>query len=208
MSFNVIRARTAIAALAACGAAAASASAQDGPTVERCRSELTDAARFACLEAAVNAYERGPEAAAPSPTPAPGATIAPLAPAPTSAATAPSGAATAAVAAPAPSPVVASDEPTGIGAEQVVARRGGDRDDEEREPPTEARIVAHSIHGYAQLEVTLDNGQVWRQLQGDNERIRLRGDDPIAVSIRESQFGGYRMQLADPRREIQVERIR
>jgi hypothetical protein len=220
------------AALAALAAAAAPAQAQDAEEVERCRAAPTMEERVACLENVVNALSGVPA----EPAPEPGATVAPPAePEPSAAALgtlttpaaapdsvsapaepappagpAPSATAAAAPPAAAPAPPAASAAlPQGIGAQQVIARRpGGARELEEREPPEQALIVAHAVHGYAQLEVTLDNGQVWRQLQGDSERVRLRGDEPIPVTISPSRFGGYRMAIETPRREIQVERIR
>ncbi|MGD2133526.1 MAG: hypothetical protein PVI23_12095 [Maricaulaceae bacterium] len=205
MTMSVIRTRTAIAVLAAMGGATAHAAAQDG-TVERCRAEPTIEAQLACLEAAVAAYE-GVEAGE---TPA-----APVLDAPASNTIQPPTSANPASAIPAPiSPPPSSaseviEQPEGLGAEQVVARMPpAQRPPEEEVQPETAHIVAHDIHGYDQLEVTLDNGQVWRQLQGDRTRVRLRGDDPIAVTITPSRFGGYRMHISEPRREIQVERIR
>ena len=52
------------------------------------------------------------------------------------------------------------------------------------------------------LAVTLDNGQVWRQL--DNQRLRLEVGDTVVV--RKASLGSYLMQKQSGSRSIRVKR--
>ena len=228
-----------LAGLAAAACLSGNAASQDD-AVERCRQEATDAARIACLEAALSGVAApAPETVAAEPeapvapvvAPAPAEPIAPAIDAPANApapapAVEPDLAGTepeAVVAPPAPAaPVVeapiveapaAPPTPTAeaapsadeIGAEQVRSRLPSFR----REPPprVQGTVVAHSIYGRNQLQVELENGQVWRQLQGDVQRFQPREDSQIAVEIWRAGLGGYRMRFTDYRRILQVQRI-
>jgi hypothetical protein len=173
--------------------------------VARCRAMPNDAERIACLEAALTAVEpeRGGlripipflggddneeeerNAAAPA---------SPAAPAPS--------AAPASLAAPAES---------ALGAEQVAVREGtfddepaGDDDDLR----LDAEIAIAQTDGRGLLVVQLDNGQVWRQTENETLPVRVDIEQKQPVRITESGFGGYRMYLATPDREIKVARVR
>ncbi|EED35796.1 hypothetical protein NOR51B_1743 [Luminiphilus syltensis NOR5-1B] len=62
--------------------------------------------------------------------------------------------------------------------------------------------------GYKQLQVYLENGQVWRQIRGDVQNIRASLDRNPTVDIIESSIGGYRLQLNEMKRTIRVRRVR
>ena len=160
-----------------------------------CRQSQTDAARIACLEAAL--AERLDVGANPQPN-APehsaGRGDPPPAPAPRSSApeadTAP----------------VRSPAPDGIGARQV----------RQREPAAEAtleavrdlRVAGYSQVPYRRLQVELENGQVWRQIAGDSQRLRADLKRNQTVDIEETRLGGYRLRLNQMGRTLRVERIR
>ena len=95
----------------------------------------------------------------------------------------------------------------GIGAEQVEARNRTRQNETQVLQSASTRIASSRIHGYASLEITLENGQVWRQLQGDNQRIDA--DDVVGsdIEIRESRLGGYRLHLNDIDRIIRARRV-
>jgi hypothetical protein len=61
---------------------------------------------------------------------------------------------------------------------------------------------------YERLVVTFENGQVWRQIKGDTNRIRVNLDRNQTADIRESSLGGYKLRLNEIRRTIRVERIK
>lgn len=94
---------------------------------------------------------------------------------------------------------------TGLGAEQVAVREQRDR-----EAPTvmTAAVVGHQVVGYMQLQVELDNGQIWRQAQSEDPWDDILDDLPEQVEISASRFGGYRMKLVGQNRTMQVDRVR
>lgn len=150
---------TALAALLT-GTASAQTSA-----VERCREAATDAARIACLEAALtNDAARKPEAA----------------------------------------PETAG-KPHGIGAGQVKARSSSSAT---LESAHGLRVAGYSTVPYRRLQIELENGQVWRQIEGDTQRIRVDLTRNQTVDINESSLGGYKMRLNEIHRTIRVERIK
>jgi pyruvate/2-oxoglutarate dehydrogenase complex dihydrolipoamide acyltransferase (E2) component len=148
---------------------AGSALAQDS-VIERCRDEPSDAARIACLEAALEKPAAAPDAA-PEPAAAP----------------------------------ETSAPPAAIGAEQVEARNrtGADLLSARGLP-----VAAYTTVPYRRLQVDLQNGQVWRQIEGDTQRIRVNLERNQTVDIEESGLGGYKLRLNEMSRTIRVERIR
>jgi hypothetical protein len=185
-------------------------SAQNGQdAVARCRSLTTDAERIACLEAAVMGTGSQPAAPAAAPTPAP------------------------ATAEPPPRrgfrlpgvpfigggddersqpQVFSSEAPEAaeLGAEQVanIDRAAGRAPPRGPEPRMTAGVVSAREVPYKRLEVELDNGQVWRQTQADENWDSRRYRDPIDVEIWASAFGGYRMRIVEQDRTLRVERAR
>ncbi|MCG8441458.1 MAG: hypothetical protein MI723_06580 [Caulobacterales bacterium] len=106
-----------------------------------------------------------------------------------------------------PAAVLPSDSPeaAALGADTVPVETG-----EARPAPTRiaATIVAFKVLAYDELQVELDNGQVWRQLSSDRPRVRLRDGDPMAVELWPSNFGGYRMRLVEQGVRLRVRRVR
>lgn len=94
-----------------------------------------------------------------------------------------------------------------FGAAQVAARTASRSPDTPSEQLA-ARIAAVSVVPYQRLELTLDNGQVWRQIAGDRQRISERHASGNTVNIWETRLGGYQMRLNEIARTIRVERIR
>lgn len=96
-----------------------------------------------------------------------------------------------------------------LGAEQVRART---MSQEERLAELDAaenlRVASYSKVPFEKLVVELENGQVWRQIKGDVQKIRVDLKRNQTVTISESRFGGYRMRLNEMERTIRVQRIR
>jgi hypothetical protein len=94
-----------------------------------------------------------------------------------------------------------------LGAEQV-ARRSDTATD--TEAPVGATVVAATVVGYRRLLVELDNGQVWRQTNGDRADVvrDLRNEQTFEVELRRTGLGGYRMYIAPLHRTIRVERLK
>lgn len=109
----------------------------------------------------------------------------------------------------APKPAPTSDEPQGIGAEQVLARRETHEESAKRLDRVEGLAVAsYSTVPYKKLQVTLKNGQVWRQIKGDKQRIKVDLRRNQTVDIEESGLSGYKLHLNEMRRTVRVERVR
>jgi len=94
----------------------------------------------------------------------------------------------------------------GLGSEQVAARSANRATARaQTQGQLHARVADAATIPYRRLEVRLDNGQVWRQIQGDTQRITPRGN--WTVEIREARMGGYQMRINEIGRTIRVERI-
>ena len=166
------------------------ASAQQS-VIDHCRNTSTDADRIACLEAALLGKELQ---AAPPDTPRP--QIAPAS----------QGVQPATVDGP-----VKSHKPevVGIGAEQVIARNQTQQ--ERIASLEEARgmsVASYGVVPVGRLLVTLENGQVWRQIKGDTQQVRVDLERNQTVDIEESSLGGYKLRLNEMRRTIRVERVK
>lgn len=108
-------------------------------------------------------------------------------------------------------PAAADPEPESqeLGAEQVRART---MTQEERlaelDTAENLRVASYSKVPFEKLVVELENGQVWRQIKGDVQKIRVDLKRNQTVTISESRFGGYRLRLNEMERTIRVQRIR
>ena len=165
--------------------------------IERCRQADSDRQRIACLEAALRGSDEIPQTVTETAQETPPQE-------PTPAASAPE-------LAPEPDPIaeVAPTEPEGadLGSEQVTARRAR-ASEEEPAPRLQAAVASVEIVPFQRLQVTLDNGHVWRQIRGDTQRINERRAANQTVEIWESNLGGYRMRMNEMARTIRVERVR
>lgn len=149
--------------------------------VEHCRATSSDADRIACLEAALLAKDPDNTTPAPPPLAAPVKTSSPE----------------------------PETTPVGIGADQVVARNM--TRDEHLESLEKAKglvVTAYTTVPYEKLQITLENGQIWRQINGDTQKIRVDLKRNQTVDIEESSISGYKMQLNEIRRSVRVERVR
>lgn len=100
----------------------------------------------------------------------------------------------------------AASPPT-LGAEQAARRTGIRPAPVEEERMITAIVAAERVHPN-HLQVRLENGQIWRQIQGDTQFVDLSAATPTPAEIWRSGFGGYRMRLPQMRRVLKVERIR
>ena len=101
-------------------------------------------------------------------------------------------------------------EDTSLGAEQVAARAPKkDRSASENERSTFAVASSRTVP-YKKLEVTLENGQVWVQSNGDSRDIYVpkRFRDSLTVEIYRASLGGYRMHLKEIKKTIRVRRLK
>ena len=103
----------------------------------------------------------------------------------------------------------APEAPVGIGAEQVVARTQTEEGRiEELEKARGLAVASYATVPYEKLQVTLQNGQVWQQIVGDTQKIRVDLKRNQTVDIEESSLSGYKLRLNEMRRTVRVKRIR
>lgn len=152
--------------------------------IERCRQASTDQERIACLEEALRALQPQSEKAEV-------AAERPQSPQPPPSSSAPPD----------------SSQTVELGADQVSARDARGQATEPL-PRLNAAVQSAQVIPYKRLQVTLDNGQVWRQIRGETQRINARDANDQTVEIWQSNIGGYRMRLNEMARTIRVERIR
>lgn len=198
--FSGAATRPLVATLAALIACATAMAEQDA--VAACREAATDAARIACLENALRRQDDAGETGAEAPPATEPDVSGPAAsedPEP--------------VAAPAPEPAAVETPPApaagDLGAEQVRARNESREERDARlESASGLPVASYRTVPYRRLQVELENGQIWRQVKGDTQRIRVDLERNQTVDIDETGLGGYRLRLNEIRRIIAVERVR
>lgn len=159
--------------------------------IDHCKKATSDADRITCLEAALIGKEL------------------PTAPESQSQIDPPSMDVEAGPADTAAEPAVATEAGVvGIGADQVIARNQTREEQlESLEKASGLPVAKYEVVPYEKLLVTLENGQVWRQIKGDTQKIRVDLKRNQTVDIEESSFSGYKMHLNEMRRSIRVERV-
>ena len=72
-----------------------------------------------------------------------------------------------------------------------------------------ARLVGLSFTQAGRYIITLDNGQVWRQITGDTNNLRLPNatGDGVPIIIKKGLLGSHMLRPASSKRSIRVERI-
>ncbi len=96
-----------------------------------------------------------------------------------------------------------------IGAEQVRARNETSAEIAARlASVTGLKVAAYAEVPYQRLQVELENGQIWRQISGDTQHVRVDLQRNQTVDIEETRISGYRLRLNEMRRTIRVERIK
>lgn len=196
MTDRALGARSWLALLAAAAAISALPALAQQEAVERCRAAASDEARIACLEAALAGDHGDEDGAEPAPPSTEPAALRPALPESTDR--------TAAREPLNPASRTADD----LGAEQLRSRnRTPEERAEELEAASGLRVARYGTVPFRRLQVYLENGQVWRQIQGDTQRLRVDLDRNQTVDITESSLGGYRLRLNEMRRTIRVERV-
>lgn len=180
--------------LAALGFGAVQAGAQDVPAaLERCATMSDDHARLSCYDGVAAGFRHA--AAAQPVTPHPVAALPSV---------------TAAARPPAAAPVIA---PPPVAAK--VAEFGTDtmrKPEPERGAPKEideikATITQVEFSQNNRFIVTLDNGQVWRQIEADSTKARFRKSGE-AVTISRGVLGSYNLTLDEHAVLYKVRRLR
>lgn len=160
-----------------------------------CRALTDAAARLACFDRETAALAAGSAAAlgAAPPTAAP-ATAAPANPAPAPVAQT---AAAAPAAAPAhPPPVLDAQQSFGLSGSAIAANEEASGARPPKVSKIESRVVALALTGNGRTLFTLDNKQVWRQLESEGDMLAKLGD---VATVSRGLLGSYWLQLKNGR---------
>ncbi len=97
------------------------------------------------------------------------------------------------------------DPDASFGAENLVKKDGRERKKELR-----AVTVSITTNKIGKYTVVLDNGQVWRQLQGDSNKLRVRrgAESGQGVIIKRRAMGAYALRLTNAKTSILVRRVK
>jgi len=80
----------------------------------------------------------------------------------------------------------------------------------EPEPPDEitAKVTSVAFSGTGKFTVTLDNGQIWKQFEGDAARAKLGLHDGDSITISRGFLGSYNFVVAGHNATFKVTRVR
>ncbi|MEM9617019.1 MAG: hypothetical protein AAF936_03580 [Pseudomonadota bacterium] len=93
-----------------------------------------------------------------------------------------------------------------FGSERIKAAQA--RQEKERPQSINVQISEIIVDPYNKVTVTLENGQVWRQLAGDDRTVRFPSPHQIyTAEIKRGVFGNYFMKIIERDRTIRVRRI-
>ena len=99
-----------------------------------------------------------------------------------------------------------ADPVASFGAEDMVQE-----DDDKRLKELTAVAVSITQNKQGKYIIALDNGQVWRQLPSDSNKLRVRKDkegDGHDVIIKKRSLGAYALRLTTAKKSILVRRIK
>jgi hypothetical protein len=71
-----------------------------------------------------------------------------------------------------------------------------------------AGVTEVTYNAFGQFVVFLDNGQIWKQLQGDADRARFPTSKDTRVTISRGALGSYNLTINDSAKLYKVTRIR
>jgi hypothetical protein len=161
------------------------AGAQPLAGVLACRALTDAAARLACFDRETAALASESAAAL---------TVAPATTAPVTAAQAT--AATPAAAPAHPAPVLNSQQSFGLSGSAIAANEEASGARPPKVSKIESRVVALALTGNGRTLFTLDNSQVWRQLESQGDMLAKLGD---VATISRGLLGSYWLQLKNGR---------
>jgi hypothetical protein len=94
-----------------------------------------------------------------------------------------------------------------FGAEALSSTRHA-KNEERKKMKLEATVVEFRVNPFGVVTAVLDNGQVWRQLNSDDEKLHLpKSDKVFTVTVKKGALGNYIMKVNELKRTIRVKRI-
>lgn len=99
-----------------------------------------------------------------------------------------------------------TETPDEFGAERLPEQRK--KRDERRLKSIESKITEIRINQFGKVTLTLENGQVWRQLSSDNKSVHFSKKDRLyTAKVKRSMMGNYMLTVNELKRTIRVKRI-
>ncbi len=72
-----------------------------------------------------------------------------------------------------------------------------------------SKVVEFRVNQFGKVTVTLENGQVWRQLDSDNKRLVFSQKERLyTAKVKRARFGNYMLTVNELKRTIRVRRIK
>lgn len=97
-----------------------------------------------------------------------------------------------------------------FGAEDLPKERSESNRGKKEAKTLRAKLVSLHFTRSGRYVITLDNGQVWRQIGGDTDQLLLPSvsENGVPVIIKKKMFGSHTLRPASSKRSIRVERIK
>jgi hypothetical protein len=103
--------------------------------------------------------------------------------------------------------IVMADTEENFGGEAVPEIRAAQ--EEKRLKAITANATTIKVNSLKQATLTLDNGQVWKQLESDTESLPQRADGKsYPVTIKRATMGNYMLTIEELHRTIRVTRVK
>jgi hypothetical protein len=174
-----------------------------------CRSITASAARLACFDRESAALASAPAESLAAAAPAsPPSTAPPASPAAAAASSAPPSAVPAAAQSAAPpvpaAPVLDAQQSFGLSGSAIAEKEEAKGARPAKLAKLESRVVGLSLTGNGRTVFTLENSQMWRQLESDGDMLAKLGD---VATVSRGLLGSYWLQLKNGR-GCKVTRIR
>ncbi len=103
--------------------------------------------------------------------------------------------------------------PDKFGSEALQATPPPQQPAAEEPPPPEAidsitaKVTEYSYTPFGKFIIFLDNGQVWRQVEGDSDKADFHGSDNT-VAISRAVLGSYALSINSSSKTFKVKRIK
>ncbi len=99
------------------------------------------------------------------------------------------------------------DQPDDFGGENVREIRK--KNEKERLKSINAKVVEIRVNSLKTATISLENGQVWRQLDSDDKVLRISKKERLyTAKVKRSAFGNYMMTVNELHTTIRVRRIK
>jgi hypothetical protein len=105
-------------------------------------------------------------------------------------------------------PQKTSTKPADFGAEALPQQKVASVDQPQRLDELRANVTAVAYNPLGRFTVTLDNGQIWKQLDGDSGTARFKNKSGDIVTISRGVLGSYNLVVEGRSALFKVKRVR